>query len=135
MDLKVITSFFLRRTGVLLLLCVVTALGFLFWWYKGPGSVWFNYYATGIVYEVFWCLVVFFFQPRRKNAAKIAGGVFLATCILEVLQLWRPVFLQKIRETFLGSALIGTSFVWWQFLHYVLGSLIGLILLRTLGKE
>ncbi len=135
MNLRVIISFFLRRLGVLLSLCIITPLGFLLWWYDGPGRVWFNYYATGMLYVVFWCLVVFFFWPRRKNAAKIAVGVFVVTCVLEVLQLWEPVFLEKVRATFLGAVLIGTCFVWWQFPHYVLGSLVGFLWLRMLGRR
>jgi hypothetical protein len=89
-----------------------------------------------MVYEVFWCLLVFFFWPRCQNALKIALGVFAVTCLLEVLQLWEPVFLEKIRATFLGRAIIGTDFTWWQFPYYALGSLIGWLLLRTLcGKK
>ncbi len=64
---------------------------------------------------------------------KIAVVVFAITCALEVLQLWDAVFLEKIRETFLGMALIGTCFVWWQFPHYALGSLVGLLWMRMLG--
>jgi len=134
-DLRAINSFFRQRVWVLLSLCIVTPLGFCLWGYDGPGKVWFNFYATGILYEIFWCLVLFFFWPKRENALKIAVFVFVMTCVLEVLQLWEPMFLEKIRSTFLGMALIGTSFVWRQFPHYVLGSLIGLVWLRKLGKK
>ena len=135
-DLRDISLFFRRRRGALLSLCVVTPLGLWLWqYYDGPGKVWFKFYATGILYEIFWCLVLFFFWPRKKNAVKIAVGVFVVTCVLEVLQLWDAAFLEKIRSTFVGMALIGTCFVWWQFPHYVLGSLIGLVWLRMLGGK
>lgn len=135
MNFRTITSFLFRRVWVLVSLCVVTPLGFWLPQYDGPGKVWFNYYATGIIYEIFWCLVIFFFWPRREKATKIAVTVFAVTCVLEVLQLWHPAFLEKIRSTFLGSALIGTCFVWCQFPHYILGCLIGWLWLRIMGGK
>lgn len=136
MALKFLVSFFMRRLGVLLSLCIVTPLSLWLWSsYKGPARVWVNFYLTGVFYVVFWCLVVFFFVPRRKYAWKIALCVLVATCLLEFLQLWEPGFLEKIRATFLGQALLGTSFVWGQFPYYFAGSLIGLLWLRLLGDE
>lgn len=135
MDFKDIISFFLGRARVLLSLCIVTPLGFWLWRYDGLGRLWFNFYATGALYEIFWCLVVFFFWPQKKNITKIVVGVLVATCLLEVLQLWHPIFLEKIRTTFIGKALISTCFVWWQFPHYALGSLIGWLWLWILSKK
>jgi len=123
--LKDIGLFFLRRWWILVSLCVITPLGFWFKVYGGPGRWWFYYYGGGVAYEIFWCLVAFFFWPRRGNALKIAICVFVVTCALETLQLWHPPFLEHIRATFAGKALIGTTFVWWDFPHYVLGSFIG----------
>jgi hypothetical protein len=51
-------------------------------------------------------------------------GALLSLCVVTPLGLfWDAVFLEEIRSTFLGMALIGTCFVWWQFPHYVLGQL------------
>ena len=58
--------------------------------------------------------------------------LLVVTCALEVLQLWHPWFLEKVRSTFLGKALIGTTFVWWDFPHYFLGSLIGWVWLKRI---
>ena len=99
--------------------------------YGGPGHHWFNDYGAGVVYEVFWCVFVFLFFPRKEAAMKIAVGVFLATSLLEILQLWQPSFLQQVRSTFLGKALLGTTFVWWDFPHYALGCFAGWLLMRT----
>jgi hypothetical protein len=115
-------------------LSAVVIIGFLFWNYEGPGGTWFKYYATAAVYEIFWCLVVFLIWPQRRYASRIAAGVLLASCLLEVLQLWRPVFLQEIRATFIGAALIGTSFVWRQFPYYVAGAVIGYFWMRILTR-
>ncbi len=133
-DLKVISLFFRRRLGALLSLCVVGPLGFWLWrYYDGPWKVWVNFYATGIIYEIFWCLVLYLFWPRKEDAVKIAVIVFIFTCVLESLQLWEAAFLENIRSTLIGAALIGTCFVWWQFPYYVAGSVIGFVWLRLLG--
>ena len=136
MALNSLASFFARRLGVLLSLCIVTPLSVWLWsCYNGPARVWVNFYLSGVFYVLFWCLAVFFFAPRRKYAWKIALCVLAATCLLEFLQLWEPAFLEKIRATFLGKAILGTCFVWGQFPYYVAGSLIGLLWLKLLAAE
>ena len=134
-NMKSIGSFIWKRRWILLFLLVVTPLGFLSKSYSGPGHKWFNNYGGGVLYEVFWCLVIFFFVPSRKNAFSIAVGVFLVTSVLEVLQLWQAGFLQQIRSTFLGGALLGNTFVWWDFPHYALGCFIGWCFMRVLSRE
>jgi hypothetical protein len=121
-------------------LLVVTPLGFSLKLYTGPAQNWVNNYAAGVLYEIFWCLVLFFFWPRRASTGRIAVSVFGATSILEVLQLWHPWALEQIRSTFLGRTLLGTTFSWWDFSHYVLGCGLGwLWMLRILqpipGRE
>jgi len=134
MNPSTIVSFFLKRKWILVALFIVTPTGFLFKWYSGPAHRWFNNYGAGVMYEIFWCLLIFFFCPRKKAATKIAVGVLLATSLLETLQLWQPWFLQQVRSTFLGGALLGTTFVWWDFPHYALGCLIGWLCMRAISK-
>jgi hypothetical protein len=122
---KAFNSHLLQRWLLILSLCAITPLGFWFKFYTGPCRWWFNDYGAGVLYEVFWCLAAFFIWPKRKNAAKISLSVLAITCALETLQLWHPPFLQHIRSTFVGKGLIGTTFVWWDFPHYILGSLFG----------
>ena len=135
MNANSIISFFSKRKWILLSLCIVTPSGFLFKAYSGPAHKWFNNYGAAVLYEIFWCMVIFLFCPRKKVATKIAVGVFIVTSLLETLQLWHPWFLQKARSVFLGRALLGTTFVWWDFPHYVLGCIIGWLCLRALSKE
>ncbi|MBN2213867.1 MAG: DUF2809 domain-containing protein [Bacteroidales bacterium] len=113
---------------------VVTALGFGSKLYSGIGSGWFNNSLAGLFYEIFWCLVVFIIHPRL-NAFKIASGVFFITSVLEFLQLWHPPFLQMIRSTFIGSALIGNSFNWLDFPYYLAGCITGVIIMRYLDHS
>ena len=133
MDFKVFISFLLYRIRIILSLCLVVPLGFWFKLYDGPGAWWFNNYGAGVVYEIFWCLVMFLLWPKKRNVIRIAVAVFFLTCALEVLQLWHPGFLQGIRDTFLGAAMIGTTFTWWDFPHYALGCLIGWLWMRGIG--
>ena len=115
-------------------LSAVTPLGFLFKIYSGPGRWWFNDYGAGLLYEIFWILIRFLIFPNEKSVHKIPLWVFIITCALEVLQLWHPKFLEMIRSSFIGSALIGTTFSWLDFPHYALGCFIGWQCLRWLVK-
>jgi len=68
-------------------LLAVTPLGFLFKIYTGPAQRWFNDYGAGLLYEIFWILVVFLIFPKEKLIHKITVWVFIVTCALEMLQL------------------------------------------------
>ena len=127
-------SFFSARRYIILSLCIIFPVGFLFKLYSGPAHKWFNDYGAAVMYEIFWCMVIFLFYPHKKAAIKITVGVFVVTSLLEVLQLWQPWFLQQIRSTFLGAALLGNTFVWWDFPHYVLGCLISWLWMRALSN-
>jgi hypothetical protein len=70
---------------------------------------------------------------RIKNEARIAIGVFVVTSLLEVLQLWHPWALEQARATFLGRALLGTTFAWWDFPHYALGCALGWVWMRGIS--
>ena len=119
---------FLKHLGVLL---VVTTLGFGTKLYGGPGAWWSNNYAGGIFYEIFWILLFLTIWPAL-SLFRITAVVLLLTSALEFLQLWNPPYLAAVRSTFLGSALIGTTFVWWDFPYYLIGCVLAIILLRWL---
>jgi hypothetical protein len=50
------------------------------------------------------------------------------------LQLWHPPFLTAIRATFIGKLLLGTTFAWWDFPHYLLGCVLGWLWLQQLQR-
>ena len=114
-------------------LLVVIPLGFLFKFYSGPGRWWFNDYGAGVLYEIFWILVVFFFSPTRKSANRVPIWVFTITSALEILQLYHLWPLEKVRSYFLGRALIGTTFTWWDFPHYAIGCMVGWLLIKRMS--
>lgn len=114
----------LLRRDLLFSLAVIVPLGFGTKFYTGPGAVWVSGSAGGLLYEIFWCLFVLLLAPRARPGG-IALGVFLATCALEFLQLWRTPLLEPVRATFLGRALIGDTFAWSDFPWYVAGCALG----------
>ena len=118
----------------LISILTVVPLGFASKFYTGPAAKWFNDSLGGFLYEIFWCLVISFILIKAKPW-KIALNVFIITCILEFLQLWHPVFLEMIRNTFIGRTIIGTTFVPSDFIYYAIGSLAGWILLEKIRKS
>jgi hypothetical protein len=73
--------------------------------------------------------------PKKKLVNKIPLWVFVITCALEVLQLWHPKFLETIRSYFIGAALIGTTFSWWDFPHYAIGCYLGWLWIIWLNER
>lgn len=112
-----------QRLTVLSIL-IITPIGFMSKFYSGPGYYWVNNSLGGVFYEIFWCLVFLFILPKARPAI-IASIVFIVTCILEFMQLWHPPFLEYLRQFFIGRTILGTSFTWWDFPYYVVGSAIG----------
>jgi len=122
-----------KRTWTVILLLIITPLGFYTKYYSGPAAAWVNDSLGGVFYEIFWCLLVFLFFMNAK-AWVIATSVFIVTSFLEVLQLWHPEFLEFIRSYFIGRTLLGTSLNLYDFIYYFVGSLIGYLILSRLQK-
>jgi len=120
------------RVRCLIALAVITPMGFATKVYTGPGSWWVQDYFGDVFYEVFWILVAMAVWPRW-SPWRVAAGVLAVTSALELLQLWHPPGLEAIRATFIGRILIGTTFVLWDFPHYVIGCVLGAALASWLG--
>ncbi|BAY43441.1 hypothetical protein SAMD00079811_10210 [Scytonema sp. HK-05] len=116
-------------------LLIVIAMGFFFKYYTGFAHKWFNDYGAAVFYEIFWCLLAFVFFRSRAAVRQIPLWVFIITCILEFMQLWHPPLLEQFRATLIGKWLIGTTFAWWDFPHYVLGCVLGWLWLRQLQAQ
>jgi hypothetical protein len=111
-----------NRLAYICVVAVVTPLGFATKFYTGLGASWVAAYAGGFFYVLFWVFVFLGFAPR-SSPRTVALFVFTATSVLEVAQLWHPPFLESIRSTFLGHALLGSTFSWWDFAYYGLAAL------------
>lgn len=123
-----------RNLQTLLSMLVVTPLGFASKFYSGPAEEWVRNSLSGVFYVIFWCLLLFFCFHRLKPAS-IALIALLITCSLEFLQLWRPIPLEYLRKTFVGRAVLGTTFTWRDFPYYGLGAVIGWIWLALLSRK
>ncbi len=124
-----------KQINIIISLLIVIGMGFFFKFYNGFGRQWFNNNGAAIFYEIFWCLFAFLLVKSRRATSQIPLWVFIITCILEFLQLWHPPVLQQIRATFVGRLLLGSTFSWWDFPHYVIGCILGWLWLRQLDKK
>jgi hypothetical protein len=122
-----------RHTAFLLAsLAVIAPLGFYSKrGYHGPAAEWVHDSLGGLIYEIFWCLVLALALPRWR-ASRVALTVLIATCALEFLQLWHPPLLEWLRSFFIGHAILGSYFDWWDFPYYFAGSALGWAWLRVL---
>ena len=122
------------QTVLLILAILIVPVGLASKVYQGPLKGWVYDYSGDILYETFWILLVGFIWPQ-VSPAKVASAVFAITSAIEVLQLWKPPFLQAIRATLAGQLLLGTTFVWWDFFHYFAGCALTWIGLRYLKSK
>jgi hypothetical protein len=103
---------------LILLLLIPIGLGTKF--YRGPFEQWVHLYAGDIFYPMFWYFLARFVWPRLPCLWG-AVGVFGFCALIEVSQMWKPVFLQTLRQTFFGAVLLGSGFDWPDFLYYAVG--------------
>jgi hypothetical protein len=113
-------------------LLVIVPLGFYSKFYSGPAAVWVKNCLSGVFYVIFWCLLILLFIPAKPGLVAIV--VFVVTSLLEILQLSHHPVLEFIRGFFLGRVLIGTVFVWSDFIYYAVGCLLGWLWLRLLNR-
>ena len=121
------------RFRLALVLVVLVPLGIATKFYDGPAHAWVRAHAGGTLYVVFWCLLVLAIRPRF-SPWRAACAVLVVTSILECLQLWHAPFLQAIRSSFLGHALIGSKFSWLDFPYYGLGALLAVGIARLASR-
>lgn len=104
------------------LLLIPLGLGVKF--YGGPFKYWVNDSLGGVIYVIFWCFFLALFFRDFGRIKRLPIWVFVFTSLLECLQLWNPPFLNFIRNTFMGAALLGNTFTWSDFIYYFAGCLI-----------
>lgn len=124
-------DYILKKKWTLLAIAIVIPMGFYSKFYDGPASSWVNNSLGGLLYVIFWSLL-FSLLAARSKSWKIVSLVFLITCAIEFLQLWHPPILETIRSTFIGATLFGNSFSWMDLVHYLIGALASLGLLKIL---
>ena len=115
-----------KKLTLFLILLIPIGLGTKF--YCGRFAFGVNTSLSDVIYEIFWAVLIYLVFPRISIKQNIAG-VFVATSILEVLQLVKTPLLTTIRSNFWGKILLGTTFVWSDFFYYAMGCMIGYIIL------
>jgi hypothetical protein len=121
------------RIRLFVLLLFIVPMGFMTKFYYGPWYFFISNQLGGLLYVVFWCLL-FYILFSVKKPLKLCLIVLLVTIGLEFLQLWNPAFLEGIRKSFLGQALIGNQFNGMDILFYFLGSAVAYIIIVLFRK-
>ena len=126
---------FIRKKRLLTILSAILLIpvGLYTKFYTGFGAEWVHNSLGGVIYVIFWCLIVYFLFPLGR-IIRIAVGVLLVTCCLEFTQLWNTPFLAMIRSTFAGRAMIGSSFSWLDFPYYFMGAVLGSFWMWIISK-
>lgn len=123
------------RLWALTALTVVVPLSFGLKFYRGPAQWVLNNWGASFGYELFFMLLAFLVFPRRRAVTRIAVTVCVVTCALEFLQLYRAPWLDSIRSTFLGGALLGNAFSWLDMPAYPVSCLVGWFVLRRMAER
>ena len=124
-----------ERMLLLWAMAVIVPAGFFVkFWVPGPLRHWCSAYGAAVLYEIFWILVLRL-VALRLAPLKCGVIVLIVTCLLEFAQPWHPPFLEAIRHTFIGAVLIGTTFDPWDFPHYVVGSILGVLLALAIQRR
>jgi hypothetical protein len=122
-----------KRKWTLFAILLIVPIGFYTKFYTGPAAVWVNNSLGGVLYVVFWSLMLYLARPSLPPF-KNGGMVLLGTCIIEILQLWHPHFLELVRRNFFGASVFGTTFVWMDFAYYGAGCLVAAAVLKLLRR-
>ncbi len=132
-----------RRLLIFISLLIITPLGLLSKQYTGIAQEWFRDYSGDILYEIFWCLIVFWLMHPAKVTShnkiktqelQIALWVLAITCAIEISQLWFNLVPANLRSSLIWRLLLGSTFVWWDFPHYALGSCLGWLWMILIKK-
>lgn len=88
-------------------------------------------HAGGALYVVALIFLALCLAPAQAQfPARICVGAFCLTCAIEFLQLWHPPFLEAMRGTLPGRLILGNTFGWLDFPAYLVGSVLGFVVLR-----
>ena len=78
-----------------------------------------------------WALMIFLgwgFLKPRASTLNIAALAFATSCVVEVSQLYQAPWIKVIRSSTLGHLVLGSTFVWMDFVSYAIGVLAGMLI-------
>ena len=123
-----------KRIVTAIFILILVPLGILVKEYHGPARHFLSDKLAGSLYIMFWSLVFYFFF-YRMNVKYSVAIVFAVTCLLEFLQRVTTPFLENIRSSYPGRALIGSSFSWSDFIFYGLGSILAYLIIDAINRS
>ena len=123
----------MKKKWTIIFIIFLMPIGLYTKFYTGIASTWVNNSLGGVIYVIFWSLFLSIIFQKAKPL-KIVVIVFLITTIIEIMQLWHPIFLEIIRDNFFGRALFGTSFSYLDIAHYLIGLVLSFWLIKILRK-
>ena len=110
----------MNRKAFLWILILLIPIGLSTKFYRGVFEDWVHLYAGDIFYPMFWYVLL---RMLWGNTSRFWCAVLvLSFCtLIEVSQLWKPSFLQVLRQTFVGAVILGSGFDWLDLVYYVAG--------------
>lgn len=129
-----ISSYKNYRVTLLVGMALIIPLGYSVRFAPGLGLPLLQDIVGSLAYQVLLMLIAAFFYPRA-SLVKVAVLVCLASCAIELLQLWQLPLLQTIRATWAGRVILGNTFTASDFPPYVMGSFLGWLALKWLRRK
>jgi hypothetical protein len=123
--------YFPYRLALLISMLVILPVGY---GVRFAANTWANDFLGSVAYEML-LMVLGAFCFAAVRPIWIALWVCLATCVIEVLQLWQNPGYVAIRATFLGRLILGNRFTWSDFFAYFVGCLAGWAWLQWLYRR
>ena len=118
----------------LFLVIILIPLGFLTKIYSGFGDEFVTNYVGGVIYIVFFIVLTSLVFPK-VSALKISIIILCVTCLLEFSQLIQISILNILRKYFIIRALIGSVFNIFDFVSYLVGTILGYSILMKIKNK
>jgi hypothetical protein len=100
---------------------------------SGPLFEWWRDSAGDFLYQIALMLVMLVIRPKLP-IVPLAWGTFFYSSIIEFTQLIRTPWLDALRLTIFGRLVLGSTFVWDDFIYYFLGSWLGCWLIAEVKR-
>lgn len=118
----------------ILLIIILPPLGLLTKTHLGSGYEFVNNYLGGVIYVVFFIVLASLVFPKA-SPLKMSLIVLCITSLFEFTQLIQIDFLNRLRQSFIIRALIGSVFNIIDFVFYLAGATLGYSILLILKNK
>jgi hypothetical protein len=119
--MKIASGYRNQLWKTILVLFIITPLGFATKFYSGWGQHWVYNYAGDILYPVFWYFLILLGFPRC-NPIVLAIVNFTVDVLIECSQIYSNAFLEMVRSSFIGLVVLGQGFDIRDVGYYLIGN-------------